>query len=187
MIDSILWCCSFIPLHQAHNSFQFFYSLWNRLVKATIIITTYMSEEAVETVVSHEVISIKSSPSVKYLNHPAIPPWNKSILLLPEKKPDFILILKQFACRFPKTQLFLCFKSAWVSIFMPLFMSSQQNFSQLIASGYIPGTLSGVIITILMVPDGSDIIKVHLEARTFGKHCLYSFARKKLIYHLFLQ
>lgn len=70
---------------------------------------------------------------------------------------------------------------------MLLFMSAQQNFSQLIASGYIPGTLSGVRITILMVPDGSDIIKVHLEARTFGKHCLYSFGRKKLIYHLFSQ
>lgn len=66
-------------------------------------------------------------------------------------------------------------------------MSSQQSFYQLIASGYIPGTLSGVRITILMVPDGSDIINVHLEARTFDKHFLYSFARKKLIYHLFLQ
>lgn len=66
-------------------------------------------------------------------------------------------------------------------------MSAQESFSQLIASGYMPGILSGVRITILMVPDGSDIIKVHLEARTFGKHCLYSFGRKKLIYHLFLQ
>lgn len=66
-------------------------------------------------------------------------------------------------------------------------MSAQESFSQLIASGYIPGALSGVRITILMVPDGSDIVKVHLEARTFGKHCLYSFGRKKLIYHLFLQ
>lgn len=66
-------------------------------------------------------------------------------------------------------------------------MSAQQSFSQLIAAGYIPGTLSGVRITMLMVPDGSDTVKVHLEARTSGKHCLYSFARRKLIYHVFLQ
>lgn len=54
---------------------------------------------------------------------------------------------------------------------MPVFMSAQQSFSQLRASGCSPGTLSGVRITISMVPDRSDIIKVHLEAKTFGKHC----------------
>lgn len=88
---------------------------------------------------------------------------------------------------FQRNNYFCGFKSAWVSTFMPLFMSAQQSFSQLIASGYIPGTVSGVRMTILMVPDGSDIINVRLEVRTSGKHCLYSFARRKLIYRLFLQ
>lgn len=74
MYDSIKCGCSFIPLHQAYNSFQSFYSLWNRLVRAAIITLSYMSEEAVETVVSHEVISIKISHSVKCLKQPAIPP-----------------------------------------------------------------------------------------------------------------
>lgn len=54
---------------------------------------------------------------------------------------------------------------------MPVFLSAQQSFSQLRAAGCSPGALSGVRITILMVLDESDIIKVHPEARTFGKHC----------------
>jgi len=36
---------------------------------------------------------------------------------------------------------------------------------------YSPGNLLEIRIKILVVPDGSDIIKVHLEARAFGKHC----------------
>lgn len=78
---------------------------------ATVITISIMSEEAVETVVSHEVMSIKSQIS-KTSSCPTLISFKIKIYsYLLKTKTDSILILWEFTCRFQRNNYFCGFKS----------------------------------------------------------------------------
>lgn len=165
-----------------HSLFQFFSSPFGADWSGhkSLLLLVCMKKFPVESVASHEAVPQANNSSHKdglhIYNIQLSYPGHKSIPLLPNKtKPihfysdyshvDFQRIMITVALCLPG-----CLKAS--------VHACSTCFSELRLPGCSPRTFLGVTIKMLMVSDGSDIIKVHLEARVFGKHyCIYLHGR----------